>query len=305
MKRTWHVHVGAHKTATTHLQHILETQVAKLRDLGVDVLPYAATSPFVRSDATTSSSSRNQLGHRIRGALEGLGLPYALSSIDRHPQPRPVVLFSHEDQLGFTQDLLRERFYLGSERLGLLDRISARFETKIFLSVRSFDSLFISAFSEILKPFPDARVRLENRRRTLRTNPPSWLELAERLAHRYPEAQVCVWRFEDFVVDPRAIVEQFVGRELDDLEVGQAPGRTQSPSPRGIELAEGLSSTLSVRERMSEVQKIYDENPKTSGETIDILSPDEIAWLQDEYERDCDRLRQSEFVKLIEAVRTS
>lgn len=194
---------------------------------------------------------------------------------------------------------MRPRFYDGSERYTILNSLPDRESVDIYLSVRSFEALFVSAFCEMLKPFHDARARLEARQRTLRDTPPSWFDLAERLADNFPEARVHVWTFEDYVRDPAFVVKTLTGLELDGLDGRPAPETTRAPSLEAIRLAEELDPSLKMPERMEIVRDLFINSPKQPGEVLRMFSDEEAAWLRDCYTRDLERIQDSSRVTLL------
>ncbi|MEE4210371.1 MAG: hypothetical protein V2I43_14045 [Parvularcula sp.] len=294
----WKVHVGAHKTATTHLQELLEANASRLLSHGVDVIPVEHSSKEVRFNGRIKGSPLNRIISKIGSSPNFPRFHTARLPFSQFRTGQALTILSHEDQLGFTQDLLRPHFYSGSERWATLDRIAPFVDLDIYLSVRSFDTLFVSAFCEILKPFPDARRRFEARRATLRQIPPSWAELAHRIAARYQSARVHVWRFEDYTVDPSYVFKSLTKIDMADA-TKEVPSKTRSPSARAIKLSEALDLSLDVRTRMEFVQEIYDAHPKSPGERIDLFSDEEINWLQELYHRDIDAIAQSNQLSLM------
>ena len=296
MTTRWRIHVGAHKTATTHLQELLEGNDARLLAAGVDVLPTARVAPIVRRG---TRKRRRGLKKFFKRLVTGTA-PSRADQLRGIMRGMPTTVLSHEDQLGLSQDLLRPALYDGSERLETLAELPDAQEVEIFLSIRSFDTLLVSAYCEFLKPFHDARARLEQRRRTLRDTPPSWFALAERLADRFPQAKLRVWTFEDYVPQPGFVVRALTGVELDDLDNRPAPSRTRAPSPRAIALAEGLDPGLGVRERMQRVQELYMAHPKQAGESLDLFSAEEVDWLRGCYANDLEKIRRSARMELLQ-----
>ncbi|MGY6696718.1 MAG: hypothetical protein ACXIUW_11955 [Roseinatronobacter sp.] len=299
MKTQWRVHVGAHKTATTHLQELLRANEDKLLQHGVDFLNGRGINSLLRADPSQKPAGLDILKALVKGQRPVRASKRYSREINALRRDQPVTIISQEDQLGFTQDLMRPHFYDGSQKFTILNSLPDRESVDIYLSIRSFETLFVSAFCEMLKPFHDARARLEARRRTLQDMPPSWFELANRLGDSFPDARIHVWKFEDYIKHPGFVVKALTGLELDDLDGRPAPDRTRSPSPKAIKLAEELDPALKVQDRMKIVQELFADHPKQSGETIELFSGDETAWLRDCYTRDLEKIEASARMTLV------
>jgi hypothetical protein len=297
----WRVHVGAHKTATTHLQELLEGNDANLLRHGVDFLPTAKTSPIVRSNDVVEKTGLRGLKQHISRLTTRRSEPTQSDRLRGIMRRKPTTVLSHEDQLGFTQHSLLSSLYKGTEKLRTIEQLPDAEKLDIFLSIRSFDTFFVSAFCEACKPFHDMRNRLDDRKRTFRESPPSWFEFATRIANRFPNAGLHVWTFEDYLTDPNIAIQALTGVHFDNLESLPAPSRTKSPSLRAIALAEGLDPQMSRRERMRQVQAIYLEHPKEPGEKIDLFTEEETSWLKDCYRRDLERLEACDRITLLKA----
>ena len=277
---------------------MLESEVERLLTVGVEVVPVSLSSEKVRLNGRERGRVGKRLFSRVTKLFDRLQWRSSKLPFRQFLNGQPVTIFSHEDQLGFTQDLLRVPFYHCSERWAILDRLAGSAQLEIFLSVRSFDTLFASAFCEILKPFPDARRRLETRLATLQESPPSWAELAHRIADRYPMAKVHVWRFEDYTTDPGFVFKSLTGVDMRKTK-DEVPTKTRSQSPLGIELAETLDASLDIRTRMEAVQQIFNAHPKSRGEKIRLLRESEIIFLRDLYQRDIEEIAKSDRLHLM------
>ena len=298
-KTQWRIHVGAHKTATTHLQEQLEGNDESLLNQGVDVLATSKTSPVVRNKSDQKKKSLGRLKQHIASFASRPSHARRSVRLRQMMRGKPVTVLSHEDQLGFTQHALLPRLYDGSERFQTIENLHDAKSIELFLSIRSFDTFFMSAFCEALKPFPDMRMRLNKRKQSFCEAPPSWFDLATRIADRFPNARLYVWTFEDYLKDPNIAVHALTGVHFDRLENIPAPSTTKSPSLRAIALAENLDPHLDTRERMRQVQAIYLENPKEPGEKINLFTDEETSFLRDCYRHDLERLEACERITLL------
>lgn len=102
--REWRIHLGAHKTATTHLQQTLEAHRPALVERGVDFIHFRAfrsvATPYVRPNSWQRRLWSPPVARRFERALDGL----------RATGP-DTVLLSDEDILGYSRDQLGRTLY--------------------------------------------------------------------------------------------------------------------------------------------------------------------------------------------------
>lgn len=253
----WRIHVGAHKTATTHLQETLSTVRADLADRGVDFIP---TLPLVREQRFAEVLWQR----RPIARLPILGPVAMRDAIETAVEPvrigPEVVVLSEENILGLPRDILATPFYpQAAQRVGRLASLGLRADLRLFLSIRSYDRLLPSAYAEALKhasPPPGGFAAVRSR---LLAAPPSWFELVERIRAAAPGVPLRIWRQEDYRANDRAIMEGLCGRPLGPLPRLPDPARTRSPSGAAIAAAEALPADLSYAERLARVRRIYAE----------------------------------------------
>lgn len=166
-------HIGAHKTATTHLQMTLS---------GCSFAAGTRYVPLKRLRMTLTSPVRKR---RPR-------LPW-------HRWHAGTWLFSDENILGTTENALRMypdpahalRYFLDCE-------------LSIFICVRRYDTFLASAYGERLWRHPF---------RPFAAEPPSrrWPDIIRDLHRDLPGAPVHAWRYEDYREHARPIMEFYAG----------------------------------------------------------------------------------------------
>lgn len=281
--RAWRIHLGAHKTATTHLQDTLAAHRDAMLGCGVDFLPRDRTRPILRRFARAGGWRRRLWSPPLRAWFD-----HRLAAERRGPD---TVLLSEEDLLGFTTDLLRAPVYGGSDALHLVAHLAAGRETTLFLGIRSFDAILPSAYAQALRALPPPAGGMEAIRRRIAQAPPSWLDLVDRIRHAVPGATLHVWRHEDYRAHWRVLLAGFAGREIGPLPDLPPPPGTLSPAPEAVAEAEALDPGLSQPARIAAVNRIYAARPASgAGGRYAPLSPAEIAALRDRYARDLDTL---------------
>ena len=203
--RQWRIHVGAHKTATTHLQETLTLVRDRLADRGIDFVP---TRPLMRKQRFAEVLFQR----RPIARLPIFGPAHMRDAIEARVEPMrigpDVVVLSEENILGRPRHILATPFYpQADQRIGRLASLGFRADLRLFLSIRSYDTLVPSAYAEALKHDPPPPGGFAAMRARLLAAPPSWFDLVARLRAAAPDIPLLIWRQEDYRANDRAIME--------------------------------------------------------------------------------------------------
>lgn len=182
--------VGAHKTASSHLQQSLLDAQAALTAHGVAIVP----PKTVRADLTpVSALVRDGISPEIGHGAGAAFLPL-------HAGDAGTVILMDENILGSTDRkmLMRKtRLYpWAHHRLGRILALFPDHDIEIGLAIRSPATFLPSCWSESLHHGP-----YEPFRRFIKNIDPlalSWAALADRLHEASPQARMIVWRYEDY-----------------------------------------------------------------------------------------------------------
>lgn len=184
------LHVGAHKTATTHLQQAIRAQRRALLAQGVGFFgpPHFRSHRFPFREVMA-----------WRGAPEALRARHAPGLVGRHARLSRLVL-SEENILGGAHDdemFEQGRFYpRAGARLARFMAAAGAERVTLFLAVRDPASFLLSAYSQkLLSGSPLAFDSFIGALAPVRL---SWLELLARLLAVPGVAHCVVWRFEDY-----------------------------------------------------------------------------------------------------------
>lgn len=231
----WRVHIGAHKTATTHLQDRLAAARDDLAAQGLDFLPRKVFRPLMGK-----TLKRRRVAYQLGGFVMRRALAAGLESIRLGPS---CIAISEEDLLGPCEHLLGPVLYpKGPTRIGHIQTLSNIAPLTLFLSIRSFDQVLGGAYATALKFRAAGPGVMSAARKAALTAPPSWIPLIERLMRAAPRASFRVWRQEDYARDAQGITEAFLGRSLPDLPEIPPPAGTITPSNQAIAEVEVLLS---------------------------------------------------------------
>jgi hypothetical protein len=284
--RQWRIHIGAHKTATTHLQETLALVRGGLAERGVDFIP----NRLVRKHGLAVQLWKRQLIARLpfvgsahmRDAIEAIIEPLRLG-----PE---VVVLSEENILGRPDQVFEEPFYPQvGQTVGRLASLAARAELELFLSIRSYDTFLPSAYAEHLKHTAPPPGGFEGMRERLVERPPSWYDLVRRIRAAAPMARLRIWRQEDYRANDAAIMAALCGCRLPPLPEISDPSWTRSPSASAIAEAEKLPAHLSHAERRALVRGIYAASDPAS-DRFRPFAPPERQRLRAAYEADLGRI---------------
>jgi hypothetical protein len=280
-ERVWRVHIGAHKTGTTHFQAMLAEARPQIAAAGGALLLEKELRRAARG-----ARRRPRDWREVRNRIRRWCAPHQLRV---HASGCRFVAASEEDILGFVQDLLERDFYSDLAGLDMLRRAAGHDRLCLHISIRRYDSLMNSAFFEMLKFFPDTRRRWEAGLRHLLDCGTGWPGLMQRIERRVPKAHLRFWEQQRYADDPHMIVEQFLGMALQPLPTPKRPERTRSPGAGAIEEVERLDPHLPVAERMARVREIYRRHPAETAPAL--LSEEDAATLRARYESDLALLR--------------
>lgn len=289
--RLWRLHLGAHKTATTHMQGLFALRRDAYAAGGVDPIPLAPLRAL-RLPGPSRRDWRVWLG----GAALRRGALAALAPLRRGPD---VVLLSDEDFLGWTGDAIAAPAYPNAAaRLRALRAMTATAERRLFLATRGWDGLLPSAYVQTLRwaPAPGGFAAFKAR---FDARPPSWAELAARLRALFPDAPLTVWRYEDYAAHGPAILSAVSGVDPGPGPALPPPARTRSPAAAAVAQAERLDAAGPSDQRRAAVRALFDADAAASGPAFAPLSQAERDVLREAYARDLARLAALDGVTLM------
>lgn len=276
----WRLHLGAHKTATTHLQDTLLSCRHQLGLSGVHYLPrdrllIAGLIKFVRF----GQFARHGFAER---ALLRTDLACMRQRLLKRVQGNDRVLISEERLLGRTTDLL-DGFYPNLEAsLSALARIIGNDQIAVFLSIRNQAEILPSAYSQALRTHTQPRP-FEVLSAEWLHSPPRWTDLIRRLRVALPDARVRVWTFDDYVGNPKGVISALTGVEHLDIPEVARPDRTTRLSAKAVLALEELQVLKLVDDEKHEATA---HAAQLGGPAFDPLNDREKDKLKQIYEQD-------------------
>ena len=211
------IHLGAHKTATTHLQAAFDRAAPKLAEQGMGWLGprQLRQNP---TDLRHLLDNPEQMPWRAQRAAEGLA--QARKDRDRMVLSEELILGDTTPERLFDAGRL---YPLGPRRLANLIALLDAGPATLFLAVREPTDFLISAFGEELRM--GRQVTMAEYLAGLDPSRLRWSDLAQHLlAVEGVEALVC-WRYEDLASLRPAIMQCLAGRGASALLPNPKPRR--------------------------------------------------------------------------------
>jgi hypothetical protein len=198
-----HLHLGAHKCATTYIQGRLVANREFLGSVGVSQVPVATFRPWRRAAlAGNAKTARDPAVLFNRALAEWI------------PRDDPIVLVSDENMLGSPFRIVREgRLY--PELRAKLGRAAPMFEGRelaLFISIRRYDSFYAAIYCEALRHgeranFKEFVTRLDPRARR-------WPDILADIVALFPASPITIWPYEQLQEEEGAIFNALTGRDV-------------------------------------------------------------------------------------------
>jgi hypothetical protein len=269
------VHVGAHKTATTYIQAVLELNADALAGAGVAYIPL----PRMRTTVThqvwwPNSPNLAAAEAEIRARMSAAS-----------GQPRRLLL-SDENLIGTPPaDLATHAFYpkARAHLARLVELLGIGSEPTLFLAVRTYDRFIPAMYAEVLRhreflSFDEYVDRLD-------LDTVSWFSLVEELCAVVPAGRLTLWRYEDFAALERSIFAEMAPEAaVIELKTPADPQVRPSPPMRAVQALAALRQVLDDREVQRLVGPIYEH--VTGGPPFRPFARTDAEHLQSRYRAD-------------------
>lgn len=285
------VHIGAHKTATTHLQYTLEAAAPDIRALDGNFLSYPVVRKIVKP------LHRGRRGHMAQAfpALSPLLLrPEKKKLLEDLRLAQPVsgsIILSDENLLGTIESCIwAGRLYPNLSRIDMISLLSTIAPLTLFISIRSLDGYIPGAYATALKYTPLSRCDLNRFTSNLRSQSRHWTTLVSRVQNIVPRARIYVWNYDEYQAGSQHFMQTLLGLPIEEFPRIDPPDITRTPSERAIAIAEAQNVPGGI-ERNKLMHKIYLDETRLMDHKFDPLSAENKRYFRSAFKEDLRALK--------------
>jgi hypothetical protein len=245
MKLEIRLHVGAHKTATTHTQQMLLNNRQRLAEAGVcyielQRLRQIFTRPITRIFRDVSRATASSSVPTLRAAING--------ELTAQTGQFQTLVLSDECLMGNMPSLARTGKLYGNRRnrLELVKKVFEGCPITVVFTTRNYIDFYPSAYAQVIKlggsvTYPDFLRRLDFESNT-------WRAIVSDLSQIFGPGRVRLFRYEDYPANLERMLENIIGRKL-ALDIDAARIVYPSLNSKGIDLLLATGPMLSIAER--------------------------------------------------------
>jgi hypothetical protein len=284
------LHIGAHKTATTHLQYSLESIQAQLLQNNITYIPTSLLRDSEFPPYSGRCSWRQKL-FKGRPLFERFNTNLKSLSV-----LSDCLLISEENIMGLSTDLLCPRIYPNFERKSTFISTLSKFcEVELYLSIRPYSDLIPSAYVQCLRSFTFAQNIVEVVDKIIESKEEqySWFHLVKRIQKIFPNVSLKFWTVDEYQRNSNLIISKICESDVSHIiNTVAVPNRTKSPSSEAIE------KIIDLKDRNYDdyqyITKVSDIISRDNGkEKYKPLGNEQIEALEARYKKDLDRLCES------------
>ncbi|MFX0543623.1 hypothetical protein ACEWPM_018235 [Roseovarius sp. S4756] len=286
------LHGGVHKTATSHIQSILQRNAGRLRKSGVYYVHHRDTRKEYTVPVQLNGYEKIGMDFQPKvtdAELEDIAASF-FAQIEAPPGAR--IILSDENMAGHSGHCVR-RGFIYRWRKTLIPNFAQNIPypvTELHLAIRNYADFFASTFVEFLRSASGEKIIPEAQmKRAVLSNLPSWTGLIDLCLKTFPDAQLFIWRFEDYRVLSDRVIANLCGPDIDCTALATPKRKRGRPSASHRAIQELLieverNGGEAALARRVEIQDAYPRGPDYPG--YDPWSEQERAHLTSLYERD-------------------
>jgi len=281
-----HLHLGAHKTASTYMQQKLRYNRQLLANNNILFLGPGMIKPTLRLAINSDTSIDRSVNLSLFDQIFSGKTPFHVKR----------VLLSDENILGFIRYLYEEGIIYPrlKNRMQLIKEFFLTYSThplKIFFCIRNYNTFIPSSYCEFIQNNPFILFSEFIGKVDVNTDI-SWLSMLDIFEGVFGAENITLWKYEEFREKETQVFGALCGIENIDLnELKETEVRTSvsSAAVKVLEAMHGIAKGEDICKLLPGVQKIL---PK--GEEYNEFSPftaKQRKTLSRRYEADCEELK--------------
>ncbi|MEB8389295.1 hypothetical protein OO012_18880 [Rhodobacteraceae bacterium KMM 6894] len=299
------VHGGVHKTATSHIQSILQRNAGRMRKSGVYYVHHRDTRKEYTFPTQLNGYEKLGLDYKTKYPDDVLAKKAKnfFKGIGAGPGER--IVLSDENMPGHSGHCVRSGL-LYNRRETLIPIFAQNIPypvTEVHIAIRNYADFFASTFIEFLRSASgDNVIRESQMKRAVLSNLPSWTGFIDLLLSCFPEARMTIWRHEDFRALSDTVIGNLCGPDIDVADLVSPKRKRGRPSASHKAVQELLFEIErhggeAALARRVEIQDAYPRGPDYPG--YDPWSAAERAHLTRMYEKDIVEIAMRKRVTLL------
>ncbi len=274
------LYLGAHKTATTHLQGIL---MASRDKLSINQIKLSSPQDVRKEWLPSFFKFCNKNDSN------------ALKNVQSMAPKEGTWILTEENIAGVSNDFtkLAGMYPKIEERLNCIKKAFTDADIELFFSIRSYDTFFRSAYSEVVRnrgyiPFSEFydEERFKNN---------SWVEMVRMFVNVLPEEKITLWCFEDFRGLVPNLLKGMTGLDNPEELMTAYKAETTRPSlsQKTMDILETLHPVISREESLKLVERINREYAISDGYAPLIpFNEEQIESFKKQYEKDVESIKK-------------
>lgn len=283
-------HIGAHKTATSHLQRSLKHARRALADNGVR---YYGPLHFRQPGQSIQALFGFRPGIDGGGARRSAADQLAVLRQDGHR-----LVFSEENFIGPLNQphgrSMRHRYKAADSRLNNLSEAVGQ-QIEVFLAIRRPTAFINSAYCQMLLGGRIQSVETFQKRNPLSSV--DWLDLVQRLSAAPGVGQLTVWQYENYGAVFPQIIAGMVGDEAAPLVTPRPKYVNRGLSENAVAHVMAIPDAPTEERTASAARKLY--AVEDGNAPFDGFAPEEHAIGDASYARQLDAIVQMEEVRFL------
>lgn len=300
------VHGGVHKTATSHIQALLQRNAGRLGKRGVHYIHHRDTRKDYTYPCQLNGYAKIGLGYRTKVSDKEMKKRAKAFFRKVKSGPGERIILSDENMPGHCGQCVRKGA-LYHRRDVLLPIFADHIPypvREVHLALRNYADFFASAYIEFLRSASGEHVFSDiQMKRAVLSHLPSWTGYVGLVRDCFPGARLMLWRHEDFGALSGQVIAGLIGPGIDPGSLVSPKRERGRPSASHRAVQEILSEAertggAAAMARRVEIQEKYPRGPDWPA--YDPWTAAERAHLTGLYERDLAEIRRQLEVEFLE-----